>query len=332
MSVFQKAEKSKSKLRCAMFGTSGSGKTYSALRLATGMAGENDRIAVIDTEFGSASLYADRFDFDVVEAGETPTTEQMTYFLQVAAKEGYAVIIIDSLTHAWQELLAEVDKIRQRSNNKNGFAAWGKITPKQKDFIRALQKYPGHIIATMRQKTTWELSENEKGKLEPTRMGLDPEQGKGIEYEFTVLIQINNDHSAEFIKDRTGKYQDVYIEKIDETLGKEMIEWLNTGKERVEARDNIYKAKISEKQVLALHAAMSKFLKSIDMIDDIDGHEFIHWICVNKYNINSTKDLTEDQAVYFINKLDAASMRDGAEKKSFVNLIHEYNKDTKEIA
>ena len=99
--AFIKATKKQSKLRMALFGTSGSGKTFSALRIATGLG---KKIAVIDTERGSASKYSDRFNFDVCEL-EKPTVDNMVKTISEAEENGYDVLIIDSLTHAFLEVV-----------------------------------------------------------------------------------------------------------------------------------------------------------------------------------------------------------------------------------
>lgn len=223
--AFEKATKKKSKLRLAVFGPSGSGKTYSALRIATGLG---DKIAVIDTERGSASKYSDRFAFDVCEL-DRPDIGSMIATL-ADAKE-YGVLIIDSMTHSWQELIEDVEKIAKAKYHGNTWSAWSEGTPKQKEFIDALLRFPGHIIATMRSKTEWTTEKSDNGKNRPVRLGLAPEQGKNIEYEFDMLLEINQEHFATVIKDRTGKYQDVSIDKPGEALGKELAEWLGQGSE-----------------------------------------------------------------------------------------------------
>ena len=221
--AFKKATKKNAKLRLALFGVSGSGKTYSALRIATGLGG---KIAVIDTERGSASKYADRFNFDVEEL-ETPSINNIKLIINQA--QGYDVLIIDSLTHAWLELLQEVETIARTKFGGNSWSAWSEGTPKQMSLINALLDFKGHIIATMRTETNWTTQTNDKGKVVPVRVGEAPKQGKGIEYEFDMLMQLSQDHNALVIKDRTGKYQDVCIEKPDEQLGKDLANWLNEG-------------------------------------------------------------------------------------------------------
>ena len=227
--MFKKATKKQAKLRLALFGVSGSGKTYTALRIATGLGG---KIAVIDTERHSACKYSDRFDFDVCEL-EKPTINNMIMTIKEA--ENYNVLIIDSLTHAWLERLQEVERIAKTKFGGNSWSAWSEGTPKQMSLINALLDFKGHIIVTMRTETNWTTTTNDKGKVVPVRVGEAPKQGKGIEYEFDMLMQISPEHDALVIKDRTGKFQDECITKPDEEFGKELMNWLNDG-EKVKSK------------------------------------------------------------------------------------------------
>ncbi len=231
---FKKATKYQSKLRLALFGPSGSGKTYTALRIASGMGG---KIAVIDTEHGSASKYSGTFNFDVCDLSKK-TIEAYSAAIRDASAAQYEILVIDSLSHAWQELLEEVNRLADTKYKGNSWSAWSAGTPKQRDFIEAILDFPGHIIATMRVKTEWVIETNDKGRNCPKKIGLSPEQGKGIEYEFDILAEINDDHFCKITKDRTGKFQDKLIEKPGEEFGKELIAWLKDGQEAFTVDDN----------------------------------------------------------------------------------------------
>lgn len=225
--TFSKAVKSKAKARIALYGPSGSGKTFSALRIAKGLGG---KVAVIDSEHGSASKYADRFDFDSCELHEASIVA-LCDALKSAAEGGYNVVILDSLSHAWQELLAEVEKLTKAKYKGNTWSAWSEGTPKQRTLVKAMLAYPGHIIATMRAKTEWSQEDSGNGKTRPVRVGLAPEQGKGIEYEFDLLVSITPEHHAFIEKDRSGKFQDQMIEKPGEEFGAALAAWLSEGAE-----------------------------------------------------------------------------------------------------
>lgn len=224
--TFAKATKAKAKLRAAIFGPSGAGKTYTALRIAKGMGGP---VALIDTERGSASKYADRFEFDVLDLDEKSIASYCEA-IHAAAGAGYEVLIIDSMSHAWQELLADVDKLAKAKYRGNTWSAWSDGTPKQRKLIDAILDFPGHIIGTMRSKTEWAQETDSNGKTKPIRVGLAPEQGKGIEYEFDLLLEMSVDHIGNVLKDRTGKFQDQLIELPGEAFGEELAAWLSDGK------------------------------------------------------------------------------------------------------
>jgi hypothetical protein len=226
MAGFKKATKAAAKLRAAFFGPSGAGKTFSALRVATGLGGP---IAVIDTERGSASKYSDRFAFDVLDL-EDQSIEGYVSAIAMAAEGGYRVLVIDSLSHGWQDLTAEVEKLAKAKYRGNTWSAWSEGTPLQRRLVNAILGFPGHIIATMRSKTEWTTVDS-NGKKTPQRVGLAPEQGKGIEYEFDLLVEISVEHIGQVIKDRTGKFQDKLIDKPGEQFGQQLAAWLADGEQ-----------------------------------------------------------------------------------------------------
>jgi hypothetical protein len=198
--------------------------------MAKGIAGTTGGdFAVIDTESRSASKYSDRYTF-IVDDLEKKTVEHYIASMNEAARLGYKVLVIDSLSHAWRELTEEVDRIAQQSSSKNTFSPWAKVNPKQKRFIDAILTFPGHIIATMRSKTEWVSGEGKNGRSAPEKLGLAPEQGKGIEYEFDLLMELDQNHQAAVTKDRTGKFQDEVIDRPGEEFGEALYEWLTGGK------------------------------------------------------------------------------------------------------
>lgn len=196
---FTKATKAKAKGRVAFMGPSGSGKTYSSLRMAKVLAGDKGRIAVIDSERGSASKYADEFDFDVLEL-DSFSPDQYVDAIHAAENAGYAVIVIDSLTHAWSGkdgALEQVDKVKDRSFDKNSFNAWRSVTPMHNAMVDAMLQSPCHIIATCRVKTEYVMEKDEKtGKTKPRKVGLAPIQRDGLEYEFDLIVDIDIEHKA----------------------------------------------------------------------------------------------------------------------------------------
>jgi hypothetical protein len=222
---FKKAVKTKQKLRLAIDGVSGSGKTYTALAIASGMKG---KIALIDTEHGSAALYADRFDFDTLDL-ERFQIEDYIAALDTAAAAGYPIVIIDSTSHAWDALVERVDRIASQKFGGNTFRAWAEGTPLQRKLIEAMLSYPGHVIVTCRSKTEYSIEKNEKGATTIKKVGTAAVQRQGFEYEFTLAMTMDANHVGLVTKDRTGKFQDQFIEKPGKKLGEQLIAWLDEG-------------------------------------------------------------------------------------------------------
>lgn len=235
MSLFKKAEKKQARLRLGITGPSGSGKTFSALRLAKGFGG---KIAVIDTEKGSASLYADRFEFDVLELTPPYSPDRYIEAMTAAVNEGYQIIIMDSISHAWAGeggILNIKEKLDARGGNS--FANWAKMTPMQEKFIAALINCPAHLIVTMRSKQEHvQVSENGKTKIQ--KVGLAPIQRDGFEYELTTVFDIAINHEAETSKDRTGLFVDKIFQVSEET-GKTLKSWLESGSKVVEQKQSV---------------------------------------------------------------------------------------------
>jgi len=266
---FKKAVKNESKLRVAISGASGSGKTYSSLQIATGIGG---KIAVIDTERGSASLYADVFNFDVLNVEPPYTPEKYVEALYVAESKGYSVVIIDSMTHAWAGtggLLDMHDAIQKTNKGGNSFTAWKEITPIQNRFVDAVVGSRCHIIATMRSKQDYIIDQS-NNRTHIRKVGLAPIQREGIEYEFTIYIEVSQEHVAIATKDRTNIFDGKCFVPSEET-GKLLVKWLtqapeidskqseinitkftnsnhidanNSGSDKANIRQNIYNSKI----------------------------------------------------------------------------------------
>lgn len=227
MSVFfKKAERKNAKLRLALSGPTGSGKTESALMLATGIGG---RIAVADTENDSASLYADRYSFDSANLTSPFTPEKFIAAIKNAEKAGYDTLIIDSITHEWSGVggcLEMVDKAAPRFKG-NTWAAWSEVTPKHRKFIDAMLQSSINIIVTMRSKMDSVQVDIGNGKKKVEKVGMKSEQRDGIEYEFTTVLDLTCDHISVATKDRTGLFSQPMI--VDIATGTRLNEWLLSG-------------------------------------------------------------------------------------------------------
>lgn len=227
---FQKAERKKSKLRLALTGPSGSGKTYGALLVAKGLGG---KIAVIDTEKGSAALYSHLVDFDVLDLEPPYTPERYRQAVKLAVENGYGVVIIDSITHEWSgsggclELNEETARAKYRGNT---WSAWNETKARHRAFIDDLLVCPSHVIVTMRSKTeTAQVEVN--GRKQVQKLGMKSEQNDGIEYEFTTVLDLVHDGNFALpSKDRTGLFppnSDPF--KLSENIGQNLAKWLESG-------------------------------------------------------------------------------------------------------
>lgn len=225
----RKAERKKAKLRLGIAAPSGAGKTYGALLLAFGLGG---KVGLIDTEHGSGDLYAHLGDYDIISIEAPYTVNKYLQAIKAFEAAGYSTIIIDSLSHAWAGdggLLDKQGKIAD-SGKANGFAAWRTITPEHNSLVEAMLRSPCHIIATMRAKQEYVLETNDKGKQMPKKVGLAPVQRDGMEYEFTVMLDVDMNHVASASKDRTSLFDGRFF-KLNQDIGAELLAWLETGAE-----------------------------------------------------------------------------------------------------
>lgn len=219
--MFKKACKMKQKLRLLLEGASGSGKTYSALLIAKALG---KKIALIDTEKGSASLYDKLADFDTCELTAPFTPEKYIAAIVEADKQGYDVLIIDSITHEWSGKGGCLDL---QSALGGRYQDWAKVTPRHNAFIEAILQSKMHIIATARTKTDYETTNN-NGKMKVEKVGLKTEQRDGLDFEFTLVFRLNENHLASATKDRTSLFNGKEA-VIDTSTGEILLNWLNEG-------------------------------------------------------------------------------------------------------
>lgn len=225
---FQKATKTQARLRMALIGPSGSGKTYSALNIGQHLG---DKVALVDTEHGSASKYAGIFTFDVLELD---TFSPLTYVEAIHAAEhaGYNVLIIDSLSHAWmgkEGALEQVDKAAKRSQSKNTYTAWRDVTPMHNSLIDAILQSSCHVIVTMRAKTEYVLEDDDKGKKVPRKIGMAPIQRDGMEYEFDVVGDMTLDNELIVAKSRCPELSGLTEPKPGKKIADLLRAWLSDG-------------------------------------------------------------------------------------------------------
>ena len=233
--MFKKASRKRIKLKTAITGPAGSGKTTSSIRLARGLAGPNGKIALIDTENGSASLYSDRYDFDVCEISPPFDHQKFIGAIMAAVDAGYQVIIIDSASHFWEGILEYKDKLDRRGGNS--FSNWNEAGRHFKDLLNAVLQSPVHVICCLRSKMDYILEQDGKGKATPKKVGLAPIMRDGVEYEFTTVFDIDLSHHAATSKDRTGLFTD-RIFQITEETGAQLARWLESAEETPAAQQS----------------------------------------------------------------------------------------------
>ncbi len=241
---FKKAIKQNAKLRLALCGVTGSGKTFTSLRIATGLGG---RTAFVDTEHGSASKYAhtrscggpgvctdpSHFEFDVIEPSTFDPRELMK-FIDAAIENGYSNFISDSLSHYWMGVGGElemVDNVAKQAAARSGregnsFTAWKTVTPIHNQLVDKLISAPIHIICCLRKKTEWVIEKDEKGRSVPRKVGMENVMRDGIEYEFDICGDLDQDNNLVVTKSRCHSLSGKVINRPGADVAKVLHAWL----------------------------------------------------------------------------------------------------------
>ncbi len=270
----RKSSRRQARIKMALQGPAGSGKTYSSLLIAKGLVnGEFEKVAVIDSEKGSSNLYANLGNYNVVTL-DSFSPETYIQAIELCEKEGMEVIIIDSITHAWEFLLEY-----HGSLSGNSFTNWNKITPRQRAFMDKILSSKPHIIATMRTKQDYVLNHKD-GKYVPEKVGLKAVQRDGVEYEFTLILDLDIKHYATSSKDRTGLFMDRPEFKITPGVGKQLYDWCYSGVDLEEMAEQI-KNCTTQKQLNDLYAKSSNFKgelnqEFVQQQDTIKNRNFIN--------------------------------------------------------
>lgn len=222
----KKATRKQVKLRLNISAPSGAGKTYSALRMAKGLVNDWDKVAVIDTENGSASLYSHLGDFNTIDLTPPFTPEKYIEAINTCVNAGMEAIIIDSSTHEWACLIEENELLAQSKFRGNTWSAWSQTTPRHDKFINAVLHCPVHVITCTRSKMETVMGDDKKVK----KVGMKDVQREGWEYELTISLNIDRDtHLAIPSKDRTNLFEGKNPFLITEETGKEIANWCNSG-------------------------------------------------------------------------------------------------------
>ena len=255
--AFKPAVKRQIKLKMALIGPPGSGKTWTALVLATALG---SRIAMIDTETEPAvnmdeapHLYGNLFKFDKDELlNHHP--DNYVKKIREAEAAGYEVLIIDSLSHSWMGqdgALELVDKVAKRSSSGNKFQAWGDVTPLYGNLIRAIRTSQMHIICTIRSKVEHVQEKNEQGKTVVRKVGLQPVIREGVEFEMDIVADMNDENQLIVTKSRCPALTGAIVNQPDSRLGEQIREWLLDGEPPTEVDPALAAARLAYKQAAA---------------------------------------------------------------------------------
>jgi hypothetical protein len=235
MLQLKKATRKQVKLRLNISAPSGAGKTYSALLMAKGLVGDWSKVAVIDTENGSASLYSHLGDFNVIDLTPPFTPEKYTDALHTCVDAGMEAVIIDSTTHEWACLIEENELLSQSKFRGNTWSAWSQTTPRHDRFINSILHSPVHVITCTRSKMETIMGDDKKVK----KVGMKDVQREGWEYELTVSLNIDRDtHFANPSKDRTNLFEGKNPFLITEETGRQIAEWCNSGESEIKVAIN----------------------------------------------------------------------------------------------
>jgi hypothetical protein len=232
----RKAQRKLAKIKMGIQGPSGSGKTYSSLLIAFGLCNNWTKIAIIDTENHSADLYSQLGSYNVLSLEKPYTPESYIEAIDLCVQQGMEVVIIDSVSHEWE---GQGGILEIHGNMMgNSFTNWNKVTPRHNAFVQKLIQSPVHVIGTIRVKQDYVLNEK-NGKLVPEKVGLKGITRDGLDYEFTIMFEIDMKHSVTATKDRTGLYSDKLSFVVSPNTGKRIKEWCLNGPELESIQEQI---------------------------------------------------------------------------------------------
>ncbi|MGZ3846476.1 MAG: AAA family ATPase [Flavisolibacter sp.] len=223
----RKATRKKAKIRLGLSAVSGGGKTYSAILIAKGLVGDLSRVAIIDTENGSADLYAHLGEFNVLPLTAPFTPERYIEAIKSCEKAGMEVIIVDSISHEWDGKGGCLEIVESLGGK---YQDWAKVTPRHQAFIDAIIHSPSHMITTVRRKQDYEMIKD-GNKIRIEKGGLKEITREGFEYELTINLELDTKHNATASKDRTQLFMNKPAFVPSENTGEIIAAWCEQGEE-----------------------------------------------------------------------------------------------------
>ena len=233
----EQAKKQQVKLRVGISSPSGFGKTYSALLLAFGITGDWKKIAVIDTENSSASLYSALGDYNTLNLESPYSPERYIEAIRIAENAKMEVVIIDSITHEWN---GKGGCLQIHEQLGGRFQDWARVSPRHQALIDAILQSKCHVITSVRKKIDYSMDKDSNGRTKVVKLGLKDITREGLDYEMTLNFEIINDnHLVIASKDRTGLFMNKPEFKITSGTGKLLLNWCNNGKSEIEIMKSI---------------------------------------------------------------------------------------------
>ena len=285
MPDFQRGSRERVAARVALAGPSGSGKTVDALILAF-LLGK--RVAVIDSERRSALLEFGReldglkFEFDHMEM---TTFSPAEYTVAISKARGYDVLVIDSLSHAWEGIDGALELLDKNTVKGNKWAAWATVTPLHRRMVDAILSFPGHVICTMRSRTETVSEKNAEGKTVIRKLGMTPIQRPGMEYEFTIWGDIDQDHIVTIGKSRCPAMDGAIGHKPGREFWTPFLTWLGTG------------LTVAPTGPVILHATDAQVKEILQLTIDLDmSQKIFRAEIMRRYSVQEAHQLTMDQA------------------------------------
>lgn len=272
----------------ALQGPSGSGKTKSSLLIAYGLCGSWEKIGVIDTENRSADLYADLGPYQVLPLTAPFTPERYMEALNICISAGMQVIVVDSVSHEWEGIGGILET--HSGMLGNSFQNWAKLTPRHNAFVQTLLQCDAHVIGTIRAKQEYVLSEK-NGKQVPEKVGLKGVTRDGMDYEFTVVLDLDSMLKARCSKDRTQLFtgKPEFVPSVE--TGRMILDWCNAGEGQysIASQDDVLKAiqacKTSE-ELLGVYNAYPAFQQPL--VAEFTRHKQSLLTTQNKFSTNGT--------------------------------------------